>query len=97
MIYVFSGFVLILLAANAILLVVGGFFYRSRMIGVFCHGCLTIFSVISVCMTYKWRYWDMGKLAAMSTFHSRTISDTEYDKNWTYEDDGKLIVKLLWA
>ena len=72
------------MAANAILIIFGGFFYHSRMIGVFCHGCLTVFSLISVCLTYKWRYWDQGKLAAMSTMLSRTISTNDYDTTWTY-------------
>ena len=95
--YAMAGFVMILTAVNAILLVVGGFFYRSRMIGIFCHSCLTLFSLISVIMTYNYRFRDQGKLAAMSTMSSRNITDTEYDPNWTYEDDGKLITKLLWA
>jgi hypothetical protein len=95
--YAMAGFVLILMTVNAILLVVGGFFYRSRMIGIFCHSCLTIFSLISVILTYKFRFQDQGKLAAMSTMPSRTISETEYDLTWTYEDDGKLITKLIWA
>lgn len=95
--YALAGFVLVLMATNALLVVVGGWFYKPRMIGIFCHSCLTLASIISISLSYKFRYQDQGKLAAMSTMPSRTISDTEYDANWTYQDDAKLITKLLWV
>lgn len=95
--YALAGFVLVLTAANAILLVFGSFFYSVRMVGMCCHYCLTGASLISFIISFKFRYQDQGKLAAMSTMPSKTVSTTEYDPNWTYQDDAHLITKLLWA
>ena len=57
----------ILMAANGLLLIIGGFKYPPRMVGMFCHYLLTLFLVASVTVTYKYRYSTMGKMAALST------------------------------
>ena len=57
-IYALSGFVLVLSAVNALVLVVGAFFYKSRMIGMFCHAFLTVMSAISIGVLFKFRNWD---------------------------------------
>ena len=89
--YAFAGFVMVLTALNALFLVVGGWFYKARMISMFCHGFLTFFSLISIIVTARMLFRDQGQLASMSTMPSRTISDTAYDKTWTYQDDYSLI------
>ena len=85
-----------LVSANAVLLVVGGWVYRSRMIGLFCHHFLLIFNITSLVITHKYRNSQWGQLAALSTMPSKTISDFEYDENWTYQDDAHFIDKM-WA
>ena len=93
-VYALAGFTLVLLAANAILLVLGGWIYRARMLGLFCHNFLNVFLLASLITTHRYRYRDQGKLAALSTMPSRTISTTEYDPNWTYQNDADWIEKF---
>lgn len=96
-IYAFAGFVLVLLACNAVLLVLGGWFYQPRAIGMFCHSFLTLINLVAVIITYRFRFRDQGKLAAMSTMPSRTDGDNAYDLSWTYQDDAKYIEKIfIW-
>ena len=78
-IYLLAGFTLIFMAINAILLVLGGWIYRSRMIGIFCHHFLTIFLLASVIVTYRYRHREQGQLAALSLALSKTTSTTAYD------------------
>ena len=91
-IYVFSGFVLILLACNAVLLILGGWFYQPRAISIFCHGFLTIINLVAVIITYRFRFRDQGRLAAMST-----LPPNENDPSRTYQDDARSIEKIfIW-
>jgi len=69
----------------------GGWVYRTRMLGIFCHHFLTIFLLASVIVTYKYRNREQGQLAALSLMPSKTSSDTAYDETWTYTDDAKFI------
>ena len=96
-IYILAGFTLIFMAINALLLMAGGWIYRCRMIGIFCHHFLTIFLLASVVVTYRYRYREFGQLAAMSLMPSQTTSTTAYDQNWTYADDAKFIEKFFVA
>lgn len=94
-IYLLAGFTLIFMAINALLLVAGGWIYRSRMIGIFCHHFLTIFLLASVVVTYRYRYREQGQLAALSLMPSQTTSTTAYDPNRTYADDAEFIEKFF--
>jgi len=96
-IYGLAGWTLILIAINAGLLILGAWFYKPRMIGLFCHHFLLIFNIASVVVTFKFRYRDQGKLAAMSIMPSRPLNDTAFDPDWTYEDDANYIDKIfIW-
>jgi len=94
-IYAFAGFVGILMAINSLFLIFGGWVYRTRMIGIFCHDFLTLMALCSFIVTWRYRYRDQGKLAAMSTMPSHLKSETEYDLTWTYQDDAKFIHTIL--
>ena len=83
------------MAINAVLLVLGGWIYRCRMLGIFCHHFLTIFLLASVIVTYRYRHREQGQLAALSLMPSKTTSDTQYDLNWTYADDADFIDKFF--
>ena len=83
------------MAVNGLLLVLGGWIYRCRMIGIFCHHFLTIFLLASVIVTYRYRNREQGQLAALSLMPSKTSSDTEYDMGWTYADDANFIDKFF--
>lgn len=83
-IYACAAFTLGLIGLNAILTVFGAWNYTMRMTSIFCHNFLTIVNIASVIITYRFRYREQGQLAALSTMHSRTISDTQYDLYWTY-------------
>ena len=83
------------MAVNGLLLVLGGWIYRCRMIGIFCHHFLTIFLLASVIVTYRYRNREQGQLAALSLMPSKTSSDTEYDLGWTYADDANFIDKFF--
>ena len=67
LIYSFGAMVNFLIAVNGFLIILGGWIYRTRMIGIFCHYLLTLFLIASVTVTYKYRYSTMGKMAALST------------------------------
>lgn len=96
-VYGLAGWTLILMGINAGLIVLGGWFYKPRMVGMFCHHFLLIFNLASLIVTHKFRNRDQGKLAAMSIMPSKTISDTEYDATWTYQDDANFIDKIwVW-
>ena len=82
--YALAGWTLVLMTVNAVMLVLGGWFYKTRMIGMCCHHLLLLVNLTSLVVTHKYRYRDQGKLAALSTMPSKTLSDTEYDANWTY-------------
>lgn len=97
MVYAFAGWVFLLLAANAILLLLGGWYYKTRIIGIFCHYFLLILTLAALVVTHKFRYREQGQLAAMSTMPSRTLNSTLYDVNWTYQDDANFIEKIwVW-
>lgn len=83
------------MAINAVLLVLGGWIYRCRMLGIFCHHFLTIFLLASVIVTYRYRHREQGQLAALSLMPSKTTSDSSYDLNWTYADDADFIDKFF--
>lgn len=96
-IYALSGWILVLMGINAGLLILGGWFYKPRMVGIFCHHFLLIFNLAALIVTHKFRNRDQGKLAAISLMPSKTLSDTEYDTNWTYQDDAEFIDKIwVW-
>ena len=96
-IYLLAGFTLIIMSINALLLVAGGWIYRCRMIGIFCHHFLTIFLLASVVVTYRYRYREQGQLAALSLMPSQTSSTTAYDTDRTYADDAAFIEKFFVA
>ena len=56
--YGLAGFTLVLTGINAALIVLGGWFYKPRMIGMFCHSFLTIFALASLIVTHMYRYRD---------------------------------------
>lgn len=90
--YALAGWTLILMGINAGLIMLGGWFYKPRMVGMFCHHFLLIFNLASLIVTHKFRNRDQGKLAAMSTFPSHEDNDT-----WTYQDDASFIDKIwVW-
>lgn len=82
--YGLAAWTLVISGINAVLLVLGGWFYKPRMIGMFCHLFLMIFALASLIVTHKYRYRDQGKLAALSTSPSRINSAGEFDPVWTY-------------
>jgi len=94
-IYAFSGFTLILMSTNSLFLMFGGWVYKTRMIGMFCHDFLTFLVLISFIVTWRYRYRDQGKLAAMSNMPSHLKSETQYDMTWTYKEDAEFIHKIL--
>lgn len=96
MVYAFAGWIFVLMGLNAVLLVLGGWFYKARMVGMFCHHFLLVITIAALVVTHKYRYRDQGVLAAMSTMPSKTLSSTEYDPNWTYQNDAHFIEKI-WA
>jgi len=54
-IYALAGWTLVLAGINAVLLALGGWFYKPRMIGMFCHNFLMIFDLASIIMTHYYR------------------------------------------
>mmetsp|Transcript_35027 Transcript_35027/g.42899 ORF Transcript_35027/g.42899 Transcript_35027/m.42899 type:complete len:229 (-) Transcript_35027:440-1126(-) len=97
LVYAFAGWTLVLAAINGVLLILGGWFYKPRMVGMFCHVFLMIFDLASLIITHKFRYRDQGKLAALSNLPSRAKSDSEFDSDWTYKNDAEFIDKIwLW-
>lgn len=57
-VYGLAGWTLVLAGINGVLLVLGGFFYKPRMVGMFCHWFLAIFDLASLIVTHKYRYRD---------------------------------------
>ena len=52
-------------------------------------------ALCSFIVTWRYRYRDQGKLAAMSTMPSHLKSETQYDLTWTYQDDASFIHTIL--
>ena len=95
--YAFAGWTLLFITVNALLQVFGAWFYKPRMIGLFCHHFLLIFNLASLIVTKMFLERDQGKLAALSLVPSKATSSTEMDKDWTYKDDADAIQKLwVW-
>ena len=95
--YGLAGWTLVVAGVNAVLLVLGGFFYKPRMVGMFCHHFLMIFDLASLITTHKYRYRDQGKLAAMSTQLSHSDSGDDFTGEKTYVDDAAFIDKIwVW-
>ena len=91
LIYAYGAMVNLLMAMNGLLIVLGGWFYKPRIVGIFCHWMLTIFLIASVSVTYTYRYSTMGKMAALSTLsvHNMTalnITLAEVAQNKTGSD-----------
>ena len=84
-----------LISANSLFLIFGGWVYKTRMVGIFCHDFLTFLTLCSFIVTWRYRYRDQGKLAAMSIMPSRLKSTTQYQMDWTYQDDAAYIHKML--
>lgn len=78
------------MSINAVLLMLGACFYKSRMLGIFCHHLLTIFLLASVITTYRYRHRTQGELCALSLLpsHSSTAGRT-------YADDAAFIDKFF--
>ena len=78
------------------ILTFGAWFYKPRMIGLFCHHFLLIFNLASLVVTKMFLERDQGKLAALSLTPSKAHSDTEMDLTWTYSDDS-VAIQNLWV
>ena len=66
-IYAYGGFANLLMCINGVLIGLGGWHYKLRMIGMLMHYFLTAFLTICVYLTYKYRHSTMGQMAAIST------------------------------
>ena len=96
-VYGLAGWTLVIAGINAVLLVLGGWFYKPRMVGMFCHSFLMIFDLASLIVTHKYRYRDQGKLAALSTQLSHSDDGETFSGDRTYIDDAAFIDKIwVW-
>ena len=93
-VYGLAAFTLVFAGINGVLLTLGGFFYKPRMVGMFCHHFLMIFDLASLIVTHKYRYRDQGKLAAMSLRLSHSDNGSEFSGDTTYVDDAAFIDKI---
>ena len=84
-VYALAAWTLIFMAINGVLLMLGGWFYRCRLLGIFCHHFLSIFLLASIITTYKYRNRTQGELCALSLLPSHISTDK------TYADDADSI------
>jgi hypothetical protein len=76
----------------------GSWYYKPRMAGMFCHWFLTIINIASITVTYSYRHSLQGQISALSTAPSRAASTEEMDSSsdWNYTDDAAYIDKIFW-
>ena len=107
-IYIFSGFTMIIIAANACLQIVGAFVYQARAISSCFVSVLTCLNIAAIVTTGVFRFNTIGRFAALSLTPSkyddepfdrttRTMIISALSDDRTYNSDGQLIFWLFIA
>lgn len=103
LVYTYGGFTAILGALVSLLVVLGSYFYKPRIIGLCLNCVMGLINIFGIAITAYYRFRTQGKLAALSTAPSRPMkvstdekaSGWGYDTSVTYQDDANFIKNML--
>lgn len=93
-VFLINAIVLVAIIANMICVGFGGCIPSCRYTGAVCASFLCLIHFAIIVMTGVYRYNSMGVLCSLAT-GSTNISSDSIDRDWTYHEDGRLMIFLF--
>ena len=89
--YNFNGAIYMLIAFNAVFMILSIYKIWIRMIGTCCNCVLGCINMAAIITTAAFRFRPMGKVCAMSTAPVKVVSDDYLSDSRTYQSDAIMI------
>ena len=93
-VFLSNAIVLVAIIANMICVGLGGCIPLCRYLGAVCASLLCLVHFAIIVMTGVYRYNSMGVLCSLAT-GSTNISSDSINRDWTYHEDGRLMIFLF--